>query len=119
MESNHARYTRSLLAEWAKWRYYQSGEVKGFPHEVPFYRLFRGASVGGPVITDDQAEKVDSAVSRLMQRCPDQGSVLALYYLESMPPLKIGKRLDYGETRVRELLKQAENAIEWILDSTP
>ena len=118
MESNHSRATRSLLIEWARWRDYQSGEVKGFPGEVPFYRMMRGSSVSGPLITDDTAERVDSAVSRLTNRCPDQGAVLTLYYRDYKSIPDICKSQKIGETRARELLRTAENAIEWILDCT-
>ncbi len=89
MESTYSGLTRSLLMEWARWKWYQSGEVRGYAREVPFYRLMRGASVGGPVITDDQAERVDRAVSRLSQRCPDQAEVIRMYYLDGVPPAKM------------------------------
>lgn len=116
MESTYIRVTCSLLAAWAQNRHRESGEVKGYPPEVPFYRLIRGSSVGGLPITDEQYDRVDAAVSKLCHRCPDQGEALKLSYLDHMPNKKIGERLDVGETRARELVRQAENAVDWILE---
>lgn len=116
MESNHLLATQLLLEQWARWRYYQSGEVKGYPREVPFYRLMRGTGVSAPYITDEQGEKIDYAVTRLCDRCPDQGQAIKLRYLEGDSPGKIGRVLGVGETRARDILRQAYTAIDWLLE---
>lgn len=118
MESNHLLATQLLLEQWARWRYYQSGEVKGYPREVPFYRMMRGSGVSSPHITDEVAERVDYAVTRLCDRCPDQGQAVKLRYLEGDSPAKIGRVLCVGETRARELLRQGVTALDWILECT-
>jgi hypothetical protein len=121
MESNHGRLVSSLLSEWAKWRHYQSGEVRGYPTAIPTERL-RGSSVSSALIMDSQAEVVDRAVAKLAARCPDQGTVLKLYYLERPNLGWVGDRVtdQYGRRIGRQAatvkLRQAESAIEWILE---
>ncbi len=116
MESSHLLATQLLLEQWARWRFYQSGEVKGYPREVPFYRMMRGTAVSQPHITDEMGERIDYAVTRLTDRCPEQGEAIKLRYLEGDSPGKIGRTLGVGETRAREILRQGYTAIEWILD---
>mgnify|MGYP003531419792 FL=1 len=116
MESNHRIATQILLEQWARWRYYQSGEVKGYPREVPFYRMMRGTGVSSSYITDAAGERVDYAVARLCDRCPDQGQIIKLRYLDGKPPARIARELFIGETRARQLLAQGELGIEWSLD---
>jgi len=118
MESNHRLNTQLLLEGWALWRYYQSGEVKGYPREVPFYRLMRGASVSGSILTDEQAQRVDAAVGRLSARCPDQGQCIRLRYLDGKSLRFIATALDVPKTRAEDLLKSGVLAVEWILDCT-
>lgn len=117
-ESTYQLKTQTLLEEWAKWRYYQSGEVRGYPREVPFYRLMRGTAVSSPIITDEVGERVDAAVTRLCNRCPDQGQAIKMRYLQGHNSGSIGREMKIGETSARQLLKSGETAIEWILDST-
>jgi len=116
MESSNYLATQLLLEQWARWRYYQSGEVKGYPREVPFYRMMRGTGVSQPYITDETGERVDYAVTRLSERCPDQGQAIKARYLDGDSPAKIGRALYIGETRAREILRQGVTAIEWIME---
>ena len=121
MESNHTRLVRSLLSEWAKWHHVQSGQVRGYPTEIPTERL-RGSSVSSLLILDIQAEVVDRAVSRLAGRCKDQADILKLYYLDGISltgmsrayKKQSGKYIDRQAATVK--LRQAESAIEWILE---
>lgn len=116
MESNHQLATQLLLEQWARWRYYQSGDVKGYPREVPFYRLMRGTAVSAPHITDSTGERIDYAVARLCDRCPDQGGAIKARYLEGHSTARIGRLMHIPETRARELLRQGVTAVSWILE---
>jgi len=116
MESNHRIATQILLEQWARWRYYQSGEVKGYPREVPFYRLMRGASVSGSILTDEQAQRVDAAVGRLSARCPDQGQCIRLRYLDGKSLRFIATEMGIPKTRAEDLLKSGVLAVEWVLE---
>lgn len=78
--------------------------------------MMRGTGVSAPYITDEQGEKVDYAVTRLCDRCPDEGAAIKLRYLDGESPGRIGRQLGVGETRARELLKQGAMGIEWILE---
>jgi len=118
MDSNYRLNTQMLLEQWAIWRYYQSGEVRGYPREVPFYRMMRGASVSQPHITDEQGQRVDAAVARLSARCADQGQCVRLRYLEGKSLRFIATALHIPKTRAEDLLKQGVLAVEWILDCT-
>jgi hypothetical protein len=117
-EPDRVLSTQFKLEQWARWRDYQTGEVKGYPREVPFYRLMRGTAVSAPMITDSLGERVDYAVTRLCARCPDQGQAIKLRYLDGHNPGRIGREMKTGETKARELLRAGESAIEWILDCT-
>jgi len=116
MESNHRIATQILLEQWARWRYYQSGEVRGYPREVPFYRMMRSGAVSSPHITDEQAQRVDAAVGRLSARCPDQGQCIRLRYLDGKSLRFIATALAVPKTRAEDLLKQGVLAIEWIIE---
>jgi Phage antitermination protein Q len=116
MESNHLLATQLLLEQWARWRHLNSGEVRGYPREVPFYRMMRGTAISQPYITDVMGEQVDGAVTRLCNRCPDQGEAVKLRYLEGHSPGKIGRQIGVGETKARDLLRCGVIAIEWILE---
>jgi len=115
MESTYSRAVRGLLTEWAIWHHYQSGEVKGYPTRTPFDRM-RGGGARSALIADIDAEKVDRAVARLDQRCPDQAGVLKLYYLEGMSIDTIRVKLRISRPDATQTLRQAETAVEWILD---
>jgi len=110
--------TQVLLEQWGLMCNRQTGEVKGYPPEVPFYRMMRGTAVSMPWITDSDWDRVDYAVRRLSQRCPDQGAIIKLRYVEYLPPAKIARKIRCGETAARQELSRAVEAIKWILECT-
>lgn len=103
-----------MLSEWAKWRLSESGEAKGYPHQTPIRRLL-GGGLPSASIAEDEAEQIDRAVCRLMERCPDQATVLCLYYLESLTVEKVQRRTKQSYQTTARLLLQAQTAIDWIL----
>lgn len=117
IESTYFRKTDYELDQWGVWNRYRTGEVRGYPREVPFYRMMRGSGVRDANIAEDRADQISAAHRRLSNRCPDQGRVVYLKYVEQYSHAKIGKELGITETRSRELWKQGVHAIEWILDS--
>jgi len=117
MEGTYQLKVEAWLHSWVIWRYQQSGEVKGFPREVPFYRMMRGASVSAPAVDDAIGERVDGAVSSLCQNYPDEGTAIKLRYLEGMSHKTIGRALRVSETRARELQRQGERYVEGCLNS--
>lgn len=116
MESNHFRRTDYELDQWGFWSRTRTGEVRGYPREVPFYRMMRGSGVRDANIPEDRADQISNAHRRLTDRCPDQGMVIKLKYVEQLSHAKIGKQMGFSETRSRELWRQGVNAIEWILE---
>lgn len=118
MESTHRLAIEYDVEQWGIWNRYATGEVKGYPREVPFYRLMRGRSVRSASITEDRVDLINAAMRRLRERCPDQERILRLRYVDDLKPSKIGKLLGLGETRVREVIRQGLTAIEWIVECT-
>lgn len=66
-------------------------------------------------ISDEEALAVDSAVARVLDRCPDQGEVLVRYYLGQASVSAIGRKMRLDRREVSRLLSCAETAVEWIL----
>jgi len=104
-----------LLVSWAHWRRTQATDAKGYPHQTPF-RALLGGSIGTPGIDDESAEKVDKAVCRVRERCPDMGEVLILYYLEGKTVSRIARHVSKSSEHARRLLAQGETAVDYILN---
>lgn len=104
-----------LLVEWAHWRHTQSTDAKGYPHQTPF-RALLGGSISGVTIDDESAERVDKAVCRVVERCPDMGEVLILYYLERKTVSRIARHVKKTSEHARRLLAQGETAVDYILN---
>ncbi|WP_431688941.1 antiterminator Q family protein [Hahella sp. NBU794] len=71
--------TAWLLEQWARWSKFNTDNV-GYPSSTPFARM-AGSSVRSPVITDQEAARVDLAVSKLRARDEEMGEVVLLYYM--------------------------------------
>lgn len=104
-----------LLVSWAHWRKTSAWDAKGYPHQTPF-RALLGGSISSVMIDDEQAEKVDKAVCRVVERCHDMGEVLVLYYLEGKTVSWIARRVKKSSERTRRLLAQGETAVDYILN---
>jgi len=112
MESTYRIKIQTMLESWAKWTFQQSGEVRGYPREVPFYRMMRGASVSSPDVPDELGEKVDAAVSRLCHAYPNEGEAIKLRYLEGNSHKTIGRAIRVSETTAGDLIRAGERFIE-------
>lgn len=104
-----------LLTEWGRWRLIESGAAKGFPNQTPERRLL-GGSLPTPAIEDEEAEKVDSAVRRLLTRDENQGKAIVFYYLEFMTLQKVARTMNLTYYEARGLLSRGETAVGYILD---
>jgi DNA-directed RNA polymerase specialized sigma24 family protein len=102
------------LVEWARWRHAGAGVNIGYPTQTPFRRLL-GGSVATAMIADEEGEKIDRAVSRLLDRCRDQGEVLVLYYVEGMTVQTVARKQRLSYEHARRLLAQAETAIDYMI----
>lgn len=116
MESNHRLLVQDLLIEWAKWQSYQSGVVKGYPMETPFYRMMRSTAVRDAMISDEVAVSVDRAVAALDKRSPTLAKVLRMNYLNHDGYSAIGREIKESRDEVKRMLRQAETAIEYTLE---
>ncbi len=68
-----------LLDQWARWAQVNPGVSLGYPTVTPFRRLL-GSTVPPPLISDDEATVIDSAVARLCRRDGEMGRAVVLYY---------------------------------------
>ncbi|MFT5766758.1 MAG: hypothetical protein ACI9DH_000577 [Halioglobus sp.] len=111
-----------LLTEWARWRQVNNGADVGYPHQTTFARFMKptgGANVKPAIIDDEQAERVDRAVSRLKRRCDDgdyRYEVLTDSYLLGKQDHIIGERLKMSRSSVVGIRRAAENFIEGRID---
>ncbi len=69
-----------LLEQWARWALVNPGVSLSHPTVTPV-REQLGSTLPLPLINDDQALVIDSAVARLCRRDNEMGSAVALYYL--------------------------------------
>jgi Phage antitermination protein Q len=116
VESKYQIKIQSMLEQWAIWTSQQSGAVRGYPREVPFYRMMRGASVSAPSIPDSIGEAVDGAVSKLCHVYPSEGEAIKLRYLEGNSHKTIGRALRVSETTAGDLIRSGERYIEGAID---
>lgn len=112
---------KHLLQEWAAWSRQGSGVVKGYPASSNFSRLSGTPGARSPNITDETAERVDMAVTRLRMLKPSQADIIQWYYIERKTLTKIGRRRVNGERRpmgrdrASQMLRLAENGVELLL----
>lgn len=116
MESTYRIKIQTMLEQWAIWQCQQNGEVRGYPREVPFYRMMRGASVSAPSIPDTIGEAVDGAVSKLSHAYPQEGEAIKLRYLEGNSHKTIGRTLRVSESTAGDLIRSGERYIEGAID---
>jgi hypothetical protein len=104
--------TREKLEEWARWV-----RAGGYSIGYQGVNLGLGSTVSTPMITDDDAMAIDSAVARLKHREPILASVLMLYYVRKWSHAVISRELGNGESRekVRQYLNSAEAWIDGVL----
>ena len=103
--------TVSLLEQWGLWkRYGRPG-----PRLASGTRLMMQALAGSTVkearITDEDACKVDHALAQLLQRNPDMGQVVELYFSTSMSIREVATALRLPRTRTEQLRNEG---VAWI-----
>jgi len=92
-----------LLTEWAKWAYENRGLSLSYPSIDAPTRL-RSASGAGSQITDDEAETIDAAVSRLGRKRRDQYNALVLHYLHGKSYRTIARELNVHHRVVSDMV---------------
>lgn len=109
--------TESKLIEWGYWCLSGSGLPR---YTSPAFALMRdnvGSTVPTPMITDEEAMKVDRAVARLEKRDPEIGSCIWLHFAEKRTYHGIAKRLGIGKSKAAELVKAGVAWVDGALDS--
>lgn len=109
--------TEYLLEQWGFW--YRSGA--GVPrYTSPSLALVRdnvGSTVPSAIITNEDAERVDQAVARLIKRDREMGDCVWLHYGEKRTYHGIAKRLKIGKSKAAELVRSGVAWIDGALDS--
>jgi len=122
----HLRNSRSdiqmLLEEWSRWRRLGHGANIGYPSQSAFVRVSKmgGWATKIPLITDEQAGRVDLAVSRLKLKCIKgdlRWEVLTDRYLGGKSDSVIARRLRVDRRTVATARKAAESWVESYIDS--
>lgn len=111
---------RVALYAWAKWRLQGHGVNIDYPSQSPFARFIKSTGQSNlpvPPMTDDNALRVDRAISELKQHCSGvpgdyRWCVLTDAYLNRWPHEVISKRRRIGRNKVREILTASESWIE-------
>ncbi|MBU6955899.1 antiterminator Q family protein [Hahella sp. HN01] len=101
--------TAWLLEQWARWSKADSGV--GYPSSTPFARM-AGSSVRSPVITDQEAARVDMAVSKLRARDEEMGEVVRLYYMAGENLSYVVRRIPKLDRRKADIL--VKSGIAWL-----
>lgn len=109
--------TEYLLEQWGFW--YRSGA--GVPrYTSPSLALMRdnvGSTVPTALITNEEAERVDQALARLLKRDRQMGDSVWLFYGEKRTCHGIGRKLGIGKSKAAELIKSGVAWIDGALDS--
>ncbi|WLQ15400.1 antiterminator Q family protein [Hahella aquimaris] len=102
--------TAWLLEQWARWSKINTDNV-GYPSSTPFARM-AGSSVRSPVITDQEAAKVDLAVSKLRARDEEMGEVVRLYYMAGENLSYVVRQMPKLDRRKADIL--VKSGVAWI-----
>ncbi|MFG0630096.1 antiterminator Q family protein [Pseudomonas sp. xss_2] len=106
--SHLERTAEDLLEHWGRWAVLGSGVSCCASREN---------TILDPMITDDAALLIDGLVGRLLKRYPECGKVIFKYYTSRDTSLKeVGKKLEFGEEKTRQLWKAGVAWIDGALD---
>jgi hypothetical protein len=102
------RSAEDLLEHWGRWVVLGSGVSCCASREN---------TTLSPMITDDDALMIDSLMGRLLRRYPECGQVLMRYYTSRDTSLmEVGKKMNFGEEKTRQLWKAGVAWIDGALD---
>jgi hypothetical protein len=112
---------QTMLLEWARWRSIGHGANVGYPSCTAFYRMSKMGGWGAkmPTITDDDAGRIDLAVSRLKLRCVSgdyRWEALTDSYLGGKTDSAIARRLKCDRRTVMSARRAAESWVEAHID---
>ncbi len=100
--------TKNLLFEWGRWSKTEKIRLEA---RGTLGRL-SGSTVSGVYMLDVDAEFIDRLVAKLLLRDHQMGTVIKLYYQYGFDYRKIGKRLDIGKDKARQLVLSGEAWID-------
>ncbi|GLS27754.1 antiterminator Q family protein [Marinibactrum halimedae] len=92
-----------LLDQWARWARSNPDNI-GYPTIEPFRRLL-GSKGLSPAISDDEAMRVDAALSRLLARDSEMGEAVTKYYLYGGNLSRLARELKVDRRRAEVIVK--------------
>jgi hypothetical protein len=99
-----------LLEQWGRWVRTERVTLGG----NSMFKL--GSTVPTPMITDDEALRVDGIIARLKHRRPDMGKCLKLYYADGLGcDRKVGKAMRVSTQSARGTRRAAVAWVDGIL----
>lgn len=93
-----------LLEQWAQWSRVNPGPSLELPSVTPYRRML-GSTLASPLIDDATAMLVDGVVSRLVERDPETGKVIIVYYFTGGNTSAVARQLRKPRWRVDVLVK--------------
>lgn len=114
------RDTERKLEEWARWVRVGSPEQQ-LRYKSPMGHLMRqkvGSVLPTPMITDEDAERVDRAVARLVIRRPEMGHLLIAYYVDGESFSRIGREHRISREQVSTIVRAAVCWVDGVLTAS-
>ena len=102
--------TEFMLEQWARWALVNPGVSLGYPNLTTFRRLL-GSTVSTPLISDEEAGKIDQAVADLVQRDNEMATAMIIFFFSGSNLSYVAKHLKKHRTVTRCLVKAG---IAWI-----
>lgn len=99
------------LDEWAKWAKSGSGVCKGYPRKPSFANAI-SATIAGCMISDEDAQEIDSLVSCLRVRDESTWAVLHTYYRSGSSLSHTAKKVGVNMMQAKVLLEAGTAWIE-------
>lgn len=103
--------TEFMLEQWARWALVNPGVSLGYPNLTTFRRLL-GSTVSTPLISDEEAGKIDQAVADLVQRDNEMAAALITFYFSNGNLRRSAEILGTTREKLRMLVKTGEAWID-------
>ncbi|CCN38216.1 putative Phage antitermination Q-like [Vibrio nigripulchritudo SFn27] len=105
-----------LLEQWGRWARVNSDLTVGYPSITSFTKLL-GSTLPSPLINDDDAMLVDSAVARLNRRDEEMGQAVVLFYTGGSNVSQVARWLDIDRRRADVLVKSGTAWVDAAIDN--
>lgn len=99
-----------FLGQWARWSFIDGGGAAGYPSSTPFRKLL-GGSLPSAMISDEEAQLIDTIVAQLRQHHPTIAKAIKTYYRNGCNVTKTAQMMETDRHKVDQYIKQG---IMWV-----